>query len=81
MPGKISASLDEELKNVEWGEFKLGDLFEIKSYKKQFDANKVNIQQNGKIPYVVRISYNNGQKGFIDEDEVFLNEGNTISFG
>ena len=35
----------------------------------------------GKYPYVVRTSLNNGQKGYIYEDEVFLNEGNTISFG
>ncbi len=27
------------------------------------------------------MSTNNGQKGFINEDEKFLNEGNTISFG
>lgn len=27
------------------------------------------------------MSSNNGQKGFINEDEKFLNEGNTISFG
>lgn len=32
-------------------------------------------------PYIVRMSYNNGQKGFINEDEQYLNEGNTISFG
>ena len=24
---------------------------------------------------------NNGQRGFINEDEIYLNEGNTISFG
>lgn len=27
------------------------------------------------------MSSNNGQKGFIDEDEIYLNDGNTISFG
>ena len=27
------------------------------------------------------MSNNNGQKGYIDEDEIYLNEGNTISFG
>ncbi|OUD12012.1 restriction endonuclease subunit S [Thioflexithrix psekupsensis] len=69
------------MKNVEWGEFKIGDLFEVHSYKKRFDANKVEILDNGKFPYVVRIGSNNGQKGFINEDENFLNEGNTISFG
>lgn len=69
------------LENVEWGDFSIGDLFEINSYKKNFDANKVKILKNGNYPYVVRTSQNNGQRGFIDEDEVFLNEGNTISFG
>lgn len=56
------------MKSVEWGEYRLGDLFEILSYKKRFDANKVNILKRGKFPYVVRMSSNNGQKGFINED-------------
>lgn len=67
--------------NVEWGEFKIGDLFEVESYKKRFDSNKVQILKNGKFPYVVRMSSNNGHRGFIDEDETYLNDGNTISFG
>lgn len=67
--------------NVEWGEFRLGDLFFVQTYKKRFDANKVNILEKGKYPYIVRMSSNNGQKGFIDEDENYLNEGNTLSFG
>ena len=49
--------------------------------KKRFDANKVQVFQDGKNPYVVRTSSNNGQRGFIVEDESYLNEGNTISFG
>lgn len=48
---------------------------------KRFDANKVNIIENGRYPYVVRTSSNNGQKGFLDENESFLNAENTISFG
>ena len=32
-------------------------------------------------PYIVRTALNNGQKGYIDEEEKYLNEGNTISFG
>lgn len=59
----------------------MGDLFEVNSSKKRFDANKVVVLDTGKFPYVVRMSSNNGQKGFIKEDEQFLNEGNTISFG
>lgn len=80
-PGKIDAPLNKKLSEVKWGEYRLGDLFEVKSYTKRFDANKVIILANGKYPYVVRMSSNNGQKGYIDEDEIYLNEGNTISFG
>ncbi len=66
---------------MEWREYKLGDLFEVRSYKKRFDANKVIILDKGEHPYIVRKSVNNGIRGFIDEDTTFLNEGNTISFG
>ena len=51
------------------------------SYKKRFDANKVRILESGGHPYIVRMSGDNGQKGFIDEDSKYLNAGNTISFG
>ena len=79
--GKVDALLNEKLKKVEWGDFKIGDLFEINTYKKRFDANKVKIFDSGNFPYVVRTGLNNGIKGYIIEDEQFLNEGNTISFG
>ncbi len=78
--GKVDTPLNKNLEKVEWGEFRIGDLFEINSYKKRFDANKITISENGK-PYVVRTSLNNGVRGYINEDKQFLNEGNTISFG
>ena len=64
----------------EWKEFRIEDLFEINSSIKRFDANKVIISNIGK-PYVVRTSLNNGVRGYINEDEQYLNDGNTISFG
>ena len=79
--GKIDSPLDEKLKAVKWSEFRLGDLFYILSYKKRFDANKVTLVEKGGHPYVVRQGSGNGQKGFIDENEIYLNDGNTISFG
>lgn len=66
---------------IELKEHNIFELFKIESYKKRFDANKVTVKDNGKFPYVVRMSTNNGQKGFIDENKEYLNEGNTISFG
>lgn len=79
--GKINASLNEKLASVEWGKYRIDDLFKIQTSAKRFDANKVNIIENGRYPYVVRTSSNNGQKGFLDENESFLNAENTISFG
>ena len=68
------------LQSVEWGSFRIGDLFDIHSSKKRFDANKVIVSDKGH-PYVVRTSQNNGIKGCIEADESYLNDGNTISFG
>lgn len=65
---------------LKWKEFKVGELFEILSYKKRFDANKVRLSQTGH-PYIVRTALNNGMKGYLNEDEKYLNDGNTISFG
>lgn len=70
---------DFENWKFEWKEFKIEDLFEINTYKKRFDANKVNIWSIGN-PYVVRTSLNNWIRGYINEDEEFLNDWNTISF-
>ncbi len=81
MPGKMMASLNEKLRTVRWGEYKLSDVFDVVSYKKRFDANKVNVNEIGSYPYIVRMGTNNGQKGFLNEDVKYLNEGNTISFG
>lgn len=78
---------DEELKafhdydSIEWREFKLGELFDVQTYKKRFDANKIDLLSNGGHPYVVRKSSDNGIKGYIQECTDYLNDGNTISFG
>lgn len=76
----MNAPLSKKLNEAKWGEFKIGDLFEILSYKKRFDANKVQLEKQGH-PYIVRTALNNGLKGFLNENEKYLNDGNTISFG
>ncbi|WP_232510541.1 N-6 DNA methylase [Mesomycoplasma dispar] len=77
---KAEVSLVEK---IQWGEFKIGDLFTVSSSKKIIHANKVQIydkQIPNSYPYVVRQSKNNGIKGYIKEDPKFLNPKNTISF-
>lgn len=63
----------------EWQEFLIGDIFNINTPKKKFDANKITF--GGDYPYVARGDKNNGIRGYITEDVKYLNSGNTISFG
>ncbi|MBP5787769.1 MAG: restriction endonuclease subunit S, partial [Kiritimatiellae bacterium] len=59
--------------------FKIGELFEVRTPPKRFNANAVTF--GGNHPYVVRTSLNNGRRGCILADTRFLSEGKTISFG
>jgi len=67
------------LKAWAYNDFKIEQLFDITTTKRKFNANDVSF--NGRHPYVVRTSENNGIRGYIEEDEQYLNAGNTISFG
>ncbi|WRC60190.1 restriction endonuclease subunit S [Helicobacter pylori] len=75
--------LNSQLNAIKWGEFRLGDLFEVLSSKKIYHANTIKIhdtQIESSYPYVVRATTNNGIKGFIIDDPTFTNEKNTLSF-
>lgn len=81
--GKINASLNEKLGAVKWGEFKIGDLFEVKSSKKIYHANQLDIKEKqftGYYPYIARTTKNNGIRGYIKKDKNTLNDSNTLSF-
>ena len=70
---------DFEANGGSFKEYRIGDLFEIKTPVKRFNANAIKF--GTKYPYVVRTGQNNGIRAFLDEDERYLNEGNTLSFG
>lgn len=59
------------LDKVEWKEFSIESLFNIK-IGKNVDGNKVD-RENGKTAYITRKENTNGLDGFIDEDLSFLN--------
>lgn len=64
------------------GEFSVDDLFTIETPKLRINANTVTVHDEPKgHPYVVRTSQNNGIRGYIEFDEQYLNQANTISFG
>lgn len=68
--------------NVKYRSFKIGGkdgLFSVNSSKRKFNANSIKF--DGKYPYVARSSSNNGIRGYINQDEIYLNDAYTISFG
>lgn len=72
----------EKLENdfgIKWHEYKIGDLFEVLTTSKKFNA--ANVKFGGKYRYIARGESNNGIRGYITEDVKYLNEANTISFG
>jgi hypothetical protein len=82
--GKVNTLLNKKLESVEWGEFKLDDLFEVNSSKKIYHANEINKifsqQVSNSFPYVVRTTQNNGIRGYIIADELYTNDKNTLTF-
>ncbi|WP_289242634.1 restriction endonuclease subunit S [uncultured Campylobacter sp.] len=59
-------------------------MFEVNSSKKIFNANTLeniyNEQISNSLPYVVRTTKNNGIVGYINENQIYANEANTLSF-
>ena len=73
----MTASLNEKLRTVKWGEFKLGDLFDINPTKYYRLRNEEIISINGSVPLVSNASIDNGVMGFSELKA--LNRGNSIS--
>ena len=70
MPGKINALLNDKLQNVEWGEYKLGDLFEIQN---TLSFNKDRLIAGNEYDYVTRTSQNQGileQTGYVNQENI-----------
>ena len=73
----MTASLNEKLRTVKWGEYKLGDLFKINPTKYYRLKNEEIISINGSVPLVSNASIDNGVMGFSELKA--LNRGNSIS--
>lgn len=72
-----------ELADAEsYGEFKVGDLFEINTTKGVNIDSLVNSTQDNKIRYITRTSFDNGIQGYTGKlKNVLPNEANTFSLG
>lgn len=61
----MTASLNEKLRTVKWGEYKLSDLFEVK-IARSIDKNKIDLLETGKYEFVGRSDSNNGVQGHVE---------------
>lgn len=68
-----------KLTDVEWGEFKVKDIFEVTN-SKPYHKNNLKITEKG-IPYITRTSFNNGLEEVVENINVHKNPKNTISLG
>ena len=66
-----------QLEKVEWGEFKIGDLFDIKPTKYYRLSNEEMISKGGNVPLVSNSSIDNGVMGFSNLKA--NNKGNSIT--
>ena len=79
MPGKMNASLNEKLRSVKWGEFKLTDVFAVKNTSNILACDIV--EGSGTVPYLCASSENNAVSTYIDYDEKYIEKGNCIFIG
>lgn len=78
-PGKIDAPLNKKLSKVKWGEYRLGDLFEIQNTL-SFNADRLTFGSD--YDYITRTSLNQGilqETGFVNKENI--NEAGTWSLG
>lgn len=78
-PGKIDAPLNKKLSEIKWGEYRLGDLFEIQNTL-SFNADQLTF--GTEYDYITRTSLNQGilqETGFVNKDNI--NDSGTWSLG
>jgi hypothetical protein len=79
--GKVDTSLDKMLNSVEWGEFRLGDLFEVDTWvygKNKKYYTELDVATNKSIAVISGITENNGTNYYtndtLSKNEIFENE-------
>ena len=65
------------LKSVEWGEFRIGDLFDINPTKYYKLKNENILSLNGRVPLISNSSINNGVMGYSNLEA--NNKGNSLT--
>lgn len=79
--GKVETSLNKKLEGVEWGEYRLSELFEIRG-NPQLNKDSFKFNENAEFPYFTRTAFNNGILGYVEYlDDEHKIEGNCLAVG
>ena len=79
--GKVESSLNKKLESVEWGEYRLDDLFGIRG-NPQLNKDSFKFNENAEFPYFTRTAFNNGILGYVEYlDDEHKIEGNCLAVG
>ena len=79
--GKVETSLNKKLEGVEWGEYRLCELFEIRG-NPQLNKDSFKFNENAEFPYFTRTAFNNGILGYVEYlDDEHKIEGNCLAVG
>ncbi len=72
--------MEVDLKNIQWGEFEIGEEFVVKNSKAYHKTNLKESKKDG-ISYVSRTNLNNGIESIVKKEGFKINQKNTIVFG
>lgn len=77
--GKVESLLNEKLESVEWGEYNVVDIFNVKNTGNILSRDI--IENSGKTPYLCASSENNGVSSYISYDKNYIDKGGCVFIG
>lgn len=75
----MSASLNEKLRTVRWGEYRIVDIFDVKNTQSILSRDLA--LDSGKTPYLCASSENNAVSSYVSYDERYIDKGNCVFIG
>lgn len=75
----MNASLNEKLNEVEWGEYRIIDIFDVKNTQSILSRDLV--FDSGKTPYLCASSENNAVSSYVSYDKKYIDKGDCVFIG
>ena len=75
----MNASLNEKLRTVKWGEYRIVDIFDVKNTQSILSRDLD--LDSGKTPYLCASAENNAVSSYVSYDERYIDEGNCVFIG